>query len=295
MVWRLIDDAAARAGPANMAIDQALLESVQAGGRPALRFYRWRPACLSFGRNQPARGLCDPARAAARGIDIVRRPTGGLAVLHDRELTYAAVLPVGLLGSPRETYRALNRALVDGLRRIGLAAELAPAAPAVALVAVRATAAPAAGSASPTHGVMPAASTSPGGESATAAAALAAVTASCFQAPAPGEVVVAGRKLVGSAQRVERRAILQHGSLLLDGDQSLVAELMAGPPPPAPATLASALGRAPEPAELVEALCAGFESALGIRLAPGALSSAERDRARALEAHFSSDAWTWRC
>jgi len=127
MEWRLIDDTVARAGPANMAIDQALLESVQAGGRPALRFYRWRPACLSFGRNQPARGLCDPARAAARGVDIVRRPTGGLAVLHDRELTYAAVLPVGLLGSPRETYRALNRALVEVLRRLGLPAELAPA------------------------------------------------------------------------------------------------------------------------------------------------------------------------
>jgi len=280
MDWRLIGDVAARAGPANMAIDQALLESVQAGGRPALRFYRWRPACLSFGRNQPARGLCDPARAAERGVGIVRRPTGGLAVLHDRELTYAAVLPVGLLGSPRETYRALNRALVAGLRRVGLAAELAPAAPARALAAARATAAPGPNVA---------------GGVTTASAALAAATASCFQAPAPGEVVVAGRKLVGSAQRVERRAILQHGSLLLDGDQGLIAELVAGPPPPAPATLASALGRAPEPAELVEALRAGFESALGIRLAPGALSRAEHERVRALEAHFSSDAWTWRC
>jgi len=106
---------------------------------------------------------------------------------------------------------------------------------------------------------------------------------------------VAGRKLVGSAQRVERRAILQHGSLLLEGDQSLVAELVAGPPPPAPATLAGALGRTPEPEELVEALRAGFESALGIRLVPGALSAAERERAQALEAHFASDAWTWRC
>jgi len=281
MVWRLIGDAAARAGPANMAIDQALLESVQAGGRPALRFYRWRPACLSFGRNQPARGLCDPAAAARRGVGIVRRPTGGLAVLHDRELTYAAALPVGLLGSPRETYRALNRALVAGLRALGLAAELAPAAaPAPALAAARAAAAP---------------GTNAAGGVTTAGAALAAGTASCFQAPAPGEVVVGGRKLVGSAQRVERRAILQHGSLLLDGDQGLIAELVAGPPAPAPATLASALGRVPDPAELVEALCAGFEAALGIRLAHGTLSRAERERARALEAHFSSDAWTWRC
>ncbi|MFO7260361.1 MAG: biotin/lipoate A/B protein ligase family protein [bacterium] len=286
MEWRLIDDTVARAGPANMAIDQALLESVQAGGRPALRFYRWRPACLSFGRNQPARGLCDPARAAARGVDIVRRPTGGLAVLHDRELTYAAVLPVGLLGSPRETYRALNRALVEGLRRLGLPAELAPAGGAGGVPAGPAPAAAGSGAGAGRTAV------SAGG--ATGGTAL-TVTAACFQAPAPGEVVVAGRKLVGSAQRVERRAILQHGSLLLEGDQSLVAELVAGPPPPAPATLAGALGRTPEPEELVEALRAGFESALGIRLVPGALSAAERERAQALEAHFASDAWTWRC
>ncbi|HEX7091156.1 MAG TPA: biotin/lipoate A/B protein ligase family protein [Longimicrobiales bacterium] len=292
MVWRLIDDAVARPGPANMAIDQALLESVQAGGRPALRFYRWRPACLSFGRNQPARGLCDRAAAARRGVDIVRRPTGGLAVLHDRELTYAVALPVGALGTPRETYRALNRALMAGLRELGLEAELAPSAPPWAAGALA--------GAARNHGLS--AASQPGAGSAdapaavaTAGGALRAAAPSCFQAPAPGEVVVAGRKLVGSAQRVERRTILQHGSLLLEGDQALVAELLAGPLPPAPATLAAALGRRPDPAELVAALCAGFEAALGIRLAPGELSRAERERAGRLVAHFSADAWTWRC
>jgi lipoate-protein ligase A len=292
MVWRLIDDAAARPGPANMAIDQALLESVQAGGRPALRFYRWRPACLSFGRNQPARGLCDRAAAARRGVDIVRRPTGGLAVLHDRELTYAVALPVGALGTPRETYRALNRALMAGLRELGLEAELAPAAPSWAAGALAPAARDPGRAAAPRPGAgsadAPAAVAMAGGALRTAAP-------SCFQAPAPGEVVLGGRKLVGSAQRVERRTILQHGSLLLEGDQALVAELLAGPLPPAPATLAAALGRQPEPAELVAALCAGFEAVLGIRLAPGELSRAERERAGRLAAHFSSDAWTWRC
>ncbi|HEY8468139.1 MAG TPA: biotin/lipoate A/B protein ligase family protein [Longimicrobiales bacterium] len=290
MVWRLIDDAVPRPGPANMAIDQALLESVQAGGRPALRFYRWRPACLSFGRNQPARGLCDQAAAARRGVDIVRRPTGGLAVLHDRELTYAVAVPVGTLGTPRETYRALNRALMAGLRELGLEAELAASAWAAGALAPAAqnhapftAPQPRAGGAD-----APAAVATPGGALRTAAP-------SCFQAPAPGEVVVGGRKLVGSAQRVERRTILQHGSLLLEGDQALVAELMAGPPPPAPATLAAALGRRPDPAEVVAALCAGFEAALGIRLAPDELSRSERERADRLVAHFSSDAWTWRC
>ena len=293
MVWRLIDDAVPRPGPANMAIDQALLESVQAGGRPALRFYRWRPACLSFGRNQPARGLCDRAAAARRGVDIVRRPTGGLAVLHDRELTYAVAVPVGTLGTPRETYRALNRALMAGLRELGLEAELAAPAPAWAAAVPM----PAARNRGPSPAPQPRAGSSAHASVAVAtpAGALRTAAPSCFQAPAPGEVVVGGRKLVGSAQRVERRTILQHGSLLLEGDQALVAELMAGPPPPAPATLAAALGRRPDPAEVVVALRAGFEAALGIRLAPDELSRAERERADRLVAHFLSDAWTWRC
>src|SRR5512142_3291490 len=121
--WRLVEPGAApRPGPENMAIDRAVAESVEAGGRAALRFYYWDPPCLSLGRNQPAVGVYDPAAAAARGIDIVRRPTGGRAVLHDRELTYCVSVPVGELGSPRESYGAINRALVAGLRRLGVAA-----------------------------------------------------------------------------------------------------------------------------------------------------------------------------
>ena len=78
MDWRLIVHGPAD-GASNMAIDEALFQGVQAGGRPVLRLYRWNPSCLSLGRNQPALGALDPRTAAARGIDIVRRPTGGLA------------------------------------------------------------------------------------------------------------------------------------------------------------------------------------------------------------------------
>ncbi|HUH12269.1 MAG TPA: hypothetical protein VMK65_04135, partial [Longimicrobiales bacterium] len=102
-----------------MALDELLLRRVSAGGRPALRFYGWDPPCLSLGRNQPAAGRVDLDAAARHGVDIVRRPTGGLAVLHHLELTYAVAVPVGLLGSPRETYAALCRALASGLRRLG--------------------------------------------------------------------------------------------------------------------------------------------------------------------------------
>src|SRR5690606_17704432 len=112
-------------GATNMALDHALLESVKAGGPPVLRLYRWDPPTLSFGRNQPARGLYDHAAARARGIAFVRRPTGGQAVLHGDELTYAVVASIGALGKPREAYRRINGALVGGLRELGVGAGLA--------------------------------------------------------------------------------------------------------------------------------------------------------------------------
>src|SRR5690606_33073590 len=240
MEWRLIESDAPAAGAENMALDHALFESVQTGGLPAVRFYRWDPPCLSLGRNQPAADRIDRARMERAGVDVVRRPTDGLAVWHDRELTYAVVVPVGVLGSPRETYVAVNRALVAGLRRLGVRAEV-----------------------------------SGGGRGATSRTAASGALLGdaggvCFREAAPGEVVAGGRKLIGSAQRTERRVVLQHGSLLLDGDQRIVAELIPGPAGPPPATLRDVLGRIPDWPELVSAMRAGFEEALGIRLAPAA-------------------------
>lgn len=264
MEWRLIESDSPVAGAENMALDHALFESVQAGGRPAVRFYRWDPPCLSLGRNQPAVDRFDRARAERVGVDVVRRPTGGLAVWHDRELTYLVVVPVGMLGSPRETYVAVNRALVAGLRRLGVRAEV-------------------------TGGGREATS-----RSATAGGLLGDSGGVCFQAASPGEVVAGGRKLIGSAQRSERRVVLQHGSLLLDGDQHIVAELIPGPAGPPPATLREVLGRIPDWPELVAAMRAGFEDALGIRLAPAAPSREERARTDALTEHYRSAAWTWR-
>ncbi|HLU24200.1 MAG TPA: lipoate--protein ligase family protein [Longimicrobiales bacterium] len=264
MEWRLIESDAPAAGAENMALDHALFESVQTGGLPAVRFYRWDPPCLSLGRNQPAADRIDRARMERAGVDVVRRPTGGLAVWHDRELTYAVVVPVGVLGSPRETYVAVNRALVAGLRRLGVRAEV-----------------------------------SGGGRGATSRTAASGALLGdaggvCFREAAPGEVVAGGRKLIGSAQRTERRVVLQHGSLLLDGDQRIVAELIPGPAGPPPATLRDVLGRIPDWPELVSAMRAGFEEALGIRLAPAAPSPGERARIEALVEHYRSAAWTWR-
>ncbi len=238
-----------------MAIDQLLFETAQKSGAPALRFYRWSPPCLSLGRNQPA--TVDTEKLNRLGVDLVRRPTGGLAVLHDRELTYAVALPIGMLGSPRVTYETINQSLLSGLARLGLR---------VAESAV-----------TDTNVVMSRA----GG--------------SCFAGSAPGEVVVRGQKLVGSAQRCEQRTILQHGSILLDGDQSLADELLGRSASAITATtLRSALGRVPEWSELVSALTAAFQAELGIALAPAGLTAAELARVGELANHFASAEWTWR-
>jgi lipoate-protein ligase A len=254
---------AALPGALNMAVDQALLAGARAGAPPVLRLYRWAPACVSFGRNEPARGRYDAGAAAAAGLDLVRRPTGGLAVHHADELTYAVVGRVADLGRPRQAYLRINQALVAGLRAAGVPAELAAGAARLSVA-------------------------EPG---------------ACFALPAAGEVVCGGRKLVGSAQRREGDALLQHGSILLAGDQSALTRLRVDdaergrvdvPSSPGSTTVADVLGRALPAADLVPPLLAGFGAFLGTRLAPAPIDSGERRRVRALEARFRSDEWTWR-
>lgn len=239
-----------------MALDHALLEQVMRDQRPVLRLYRWTPACLSFGRNQPAAGLYDPAAAAALGIDIVRRPTGGMAVLHDRELTYAFIAPASLLGGPRATYVAVNRALVAALQRLGVPAELSAGAKRSAF-----------GTSHP-----------------------------CFAEPAAGEVVANGRKLIGSAQRCEQRTILQHGSILLDGSQDPVAQIARVPFQlnGRATTLRDLIGTTPDLAELTAAIAAAFEQVCGICLAPSDVSRSVAARTTELVKQYDSAEWTWR-
>ncbi|MHB1222945.1 MAG: lipoate--protein ligase family protein [Gemmatimonadaceae bacterium] len=243
-------------GADNMALDEALLDRARASGEAACRVYSWSRPTLSLGRNQTAAGHYDLAYAAAAGIDIVRRPTGGRAVLHHREITYAVAAPAPESGSLRESYAAVNRLLHDALARLG--------------VEVR--------DAEPT------------------ARAPAPSLAPCFELPTRDELVVDGRKLVGSAQWRDDGAFLQHGSILVDDDQSLIARLALRPTPPvpAPATLRAALGRAPEPTELATALLAGIralEDPAAERWDGDEVLRASADR---LRARYLDDAWTWR-
>lgn len=263
--WRLIVDAEAD-GASNMAVDEAILRAVAAGSRPpTLRFYGWSPPCLSLGRNQP---LADADLAACRveGIDVVRRPSGGQAVLHADELTYSAIL---MQTDPRseggvlEAYRRISDGLLLGLEALGVAA--------VQAVGQR------------------------GGEHAT--------TPICFETPSEYEVTVGGRKLVGSAQWRSRGGVLQHGSLPLSGDLTRIVRyvvmedgeregkrrLLRG----RVVTLEEAAGQRFTFQDGVEALAKGLAQALNLDLVQEPLSDEERASARALrQSRYEAEDWT---
>jgi len=242
-------------GAENMALDEALLERASASGSAVLRVYTWSEPTISFGRNQAARGTYDPGRARDRGIAVVRRPTGGRSLLHHREITYSVTAPTHLAGSLRESYGRINRLLVGGLRRLGVTVEIA----------------------SPRERSLPPSA------------------APCFERPAAGELVVDGRKLVGSAQWRDQGAMLQHGSILVEDDQPLVSSLAddVALPPPA-ATLAASLGRAPTVDEVSSAL---FDTVREIEC-PDAdelrIDSALESAQARLVSRYVDDCWTWR-
>jgi lipoate-protein ligase A len=128
--WNLWVDDDPRPGWTNMASDQTLLDLAEQRGENWLRLYRWQPHCLSFGRHEPALRRYDADRIRDLGLDTVRRPTGGRAVWHCRELTYAVAAPVLRLGSLRATYLEIHRMLAAALEELGTPASLAvPAGP----------------------------------------------------------------------------------------------------------------------------------------------------------------------
>ena len=186
--WRLWVDECPRPGWANMAIDQTLLDRAELLGESWLRLYAWEPHCLSFGRHEPATRRYDAERIAALGIDTVRRPTGGRAVWHGPELTYAVVAPGPRFGSLQEAYLEIHDMIGQALGQLGIEAVLASSRRSDPLDA-----------------------------------------GACFSQPAGGEVLVGGRKVVGSAQLRQGGALLQHGSILLADGQHIVRELMQGP------------------------------------------------------------------
>jgi lipoate-protein ligase A len=266
--WELLLEPQGRRGAEHMGTDQALLAEAAGCDRAFLRLYRFDPPCLSLGRNEPAARYDRPA-IARLGLDVVRRPTGGRAVWHEHEVTYAVAAPIAAFGSLPESYRAIHQRLAAALRTLGADATLAPP--------VRRIPRPGDGA--------------------------------CFATPVGGEVVVNGRKLVGSAQARLGGAFLQHGSILLAGSQDVIIALSRQPPAGAAAsrepqavsphtTLSTELGRHVAWEEVVEAIVSIWANDSAPTLSSRPLPSFTapyRPLPSSAALSFSDPAWTWRC
>jgi len=248
-----------------MAVDEALLLHHARGETPpTVRFYTWSPPAVSIGYFQDAAREVDLEACQKQGITVVRRLTGGRAILHDREVTYSLVAaedgsPVS--GTVLESYLKISRGLLQGLRKLGVPAGI------------------------------------------NEADAARRATPACFQAPARYELVVGERKLVGSAQARKHGCVLQHGSipLLLDADRlftvlnfsdagerrRLLADFKNGV-----VSLNEAGGRSYSYAEVVMALADGLAGVLGVELEKGKLTPQEVITAqRLVREKYGRDQW----
>ena len=267
-IWRLIITPPSP-GAWNMAVDEAMLESIGRGDSlPTLRLYAWSPACLSLGVAQPYADV-DFARLRLRGWDVVRRITGGRAILHTDELTYSVVGPVDdpiLAGSVLESYNRIARALLTAVRALDLPVEMKE------------------GKADENGTSNPV----------------------CFEAPSTYEITVNGKKLIGSAQARRKEGVLQHGSLPLTGDLARITQALAFANESAraqaatrllarAATVESALGRAVAWDDAAGAIVRAFEAELGIRFEREELSTKEKTRADELvREKYGNARWTER-
>jgi lipoyl(octanoyl) transferase len=273
--WRLLIDDFAD-GATNMARDEALAAAHASGATPpTLRLYRWRPACLSLGRFQRSAAI-DRAACARERVEIVRRPSGGRALLHADELTYAVIAradhPLIAGGSVVDSYRLISAALLAGLRRLGVTAELTPAR--------RGDKRPTTNDQRPTISKL-----------------VSRWSAACFDAPSSYELTVDGRKLAGSAQTRRDGVLLQHGAIPLTPHAGRLAALLADPPDDLDQkmiALDQALGRASSFDELAEALLVGFAVTWDVDFEHGQLTIAEQQHEEQLRiTKYAEGSWTF--
>ncbi|MBN1390610.1 MAG: lipoate--protein ligase family protein [Candidatus Thermoplasmatota archaeon] len=252
----------------NMARDEALLRMVISKvSIPCLRFYQWRPAGLSLGRFQSIDKGVDLEACRRYGVGVVRRLTGGEAVLHDDEITYSLIIPVT---HPRfegrgvvDTYRTISRALVRGLELTGVDSTMAGGAP-----------------------TRP----DPAGQGV------------CFYTPTVYEIVAGGRKIIGSAQTREKLVILQHGSIPIDWDIDKQFDVMGVPLENREVfknlfrnratTVSEQLGRRPDLEDLFSNFSKGFEEVFEMELEHSEYSKQERKMADLfVERKYGCDGW----
>jgi len=252
-----------------MAFDEALLLLAQ-DGRHTLRFYSWDPVSLSIGSFQDVADL-DTGRLEELSIPLVRRPTGGRAVLHGSEITYSVSAPIPSPDFPGDlmgSYKKIGECFLDGLGRLGLDVRLVPV--------DRKRKRP--------------------GKSGRAQNPL------CFSSPSWHEVLLDGKKLIGSAQRRLKGSFLQQGSIIIDRDvDGLVSLLSAG----SHEKHASARNELDDrmtglrehlpdvgKEEITSALVEGFAEVLGADIEPGEPSAGELELAeRLLREKYTTDGW----
>ncbi len=254
-----------------MALDEALLESVQSGkSLPTLRLYDWVPATLSLGYAQPMRNV-DIDRLKRLGWGIVRRPTGGRAILHTDEITYSVTAPIDeprVAGGVLESYKRLSQALLASVEALDVSAV--------------------------------------GKEKSSARQRPIEPNPICFEAPSDYEITVDGKKLLGSAQARRKEGVLQHGSLPLHGDIGRIAQVLtfsneetreraAERVRGSAATVKNAVGRIVTWQEAAAAFAQGFSDALDLELISGEPSQEELESARRWEQEkYANEDWLQR-
>ncbi len=272
--WRRLQTPLAD-GATNMAVDEAILRAVAEGAAPpTLRFFGWVPPCLSLGYAQPVADV-DRERLRRLGYGLVRRPTGGRAILHTDELTYSIIAPMDeprVRGGVIESYQQLSAGLLRGLARLGLS--------------VRADKAYGPAEAGQAKGPV------------------------CFEVPSNYEITVGDgsrpRKLLGSAQVRKLGVVLQHGTLPLTGDIGRICDALVFASEDErraarervrerATTLASVIGRDVSWSEAAEALAQGLAEALNLSFWPGPLTRPEQELAEQLrQEKYEKDAWNGR-
>ncbi len=276
-LWRLLITPPAR-GAWNMAVDESILEHIGRGGPlglrqgqvslPTLRLYAWEPPCLSLGYAQPFSDV-DVSCLNARGWEVVRRATGGRAILHTDELTYSVIAPNNeprVEGSVLESYNRLAQALLLAVKNLELPVEMKE------------------GKENGNGSNNPV----------------------CFEVPSTYEITVNGKKLIGSAQARKKEGVLQHGSLPLTGDLARICEALVFENESAreeaakrlldrATTVESALGSAVSWETAAQAIAGAFEAQLGLSFERRELSQSESTRAEELvREKYAHSSWTER-
>ncbi|MFQ3543396.1 biotin/lipoate A/B protein ligase family protein [Halobacillus rhizosphaerae] len=253
----------------NMAIDEALMNWHSEGKiPPVLRFYGWAPAGLSVGYFQKVKGKIDLEGVKRHGFELVRRQTGGRAVLHDQELTYSVIVSEDhedMPASVKEAYLVLSKGLLEGFKNLDINAEFAV----------------------------------PEGKLGTTGSAV------CFEEPSWYELIVEGKKAAGSAQTRKKGVILQHGSIPIDVDDMKLFDMFIYKNErikerarrafgDKAVSINSVLDSPVTFDETKKAFHEGFEKGLGIQLQPFHLSDEQWDEVyKIAEERYNNDAWNY--